>query len=242
MVVAPYAADICTGSFSIADHALRRAFSSVNTETLGLYGLRAFDADGKDMDVGLFDERREAFEAMCQRYASGEAELADFQTLCEPGCGLVANSLQSPHAPGSGFNELADDFIRQLGFRPNEFPETIDIVMFMGSYDRGFGMHRDTMDVTAFVLDGSKHIVVRDGDVDREWHVRKGEYLRWRSVHWHRNMNPDRDWAMTINFSVGPDELRCIPKGTPVEFAYPAVQLRDFMAATLAEHAGKLDR
>jgi hypothetical protein len=237
MIVDPFTADVCSGSFQITDRALRRAFSDVSLERLELYGLRELAADGTTRDVGLIDPRRDSFEDMCRRFGQGEVELADFRRLISPGCGLVANSLQSPHAPDSGFNELAAAYVAHLGCRPNEFPEIVDVVLFMGCYERGFGMHRDTTDVTAFVLDGCKYIVVREDEVDRTWVVPRGRFLHWRSVHWHSNVNPQLEWSITINFSVGPDDLRKIPRGTAVEFCHPETKMKDYLAVSLSQQA-----
>lgn len=233
---APYTDDPCTGTFSIEDDLLRNAFASVSTESLGVYGLRVVEADGTAVDLGLVDPRRAAFEDMCQRFANGEAELADFQSLCPPGCGIVVNSLQSPHSlDANGFNELSEQFIANLNCKPGAFPETIELVMFMGSYDVGFGMHQDSKDVTMFVLDGRKHFVVRDGETDRRWTMTRGEYLYWRSVRLHGSTNPEREWALTLNFSVGPDDTRPVVAGAPVAYVHAATRLKDHEAFVLAE-------
>jgi hypothetical protein len=225
------AADLSVGTFHIDDEDLRSAFAHISIEQLGIYGFRTFEVDGSGAEVSLQDPRRLAFEEMCRRFADHRAELSDFSSLCVPNRGFVANSVQSPMMDTStGFNRLAAQFLSNRRYAPNRFPEMIDVVLFMGFYQDGFGVHRDQKDVTAFVLDGRKGMVIRDDDgADRSIDLSPGQYVKWSSRHWHGNRNPDRRWSMTMNFAVGPDDTRDVPVGTPVDYVHRETRLKDML-------------
>jgi hypothetical protein len=237
----PFSADYCAGSFAIDNAILRSAFADVNSDN-GLYGMRAIENQGDtdvNADIGLFDPRRAAFEQMCRDYAEHRAELRDFSTLCSPRSGLVVNSLQNPElSPSTGFNRLANEFINNLRCEANKYPETIEIVVFMGSYDHGFGIHRDAKDVTAFVLDGKKSFAIRDENgTTLEFNLSKGQYMRWRSINWHGNRNPNHEWSITVNFTVGPDERREVPVGTPVDYVHSETRMKSLLEHMLWERS-----
>jgi hypothetical protein len=225
-VFAPPAGNYGTGRFAIDEEFLRRSFASVSVQQIGVYGLRVFEKDGSGMDLGLLDPRRARFEETCRQFAAGRVAMSAFGDLCASGCGLVVNSVQSPHKH-TGFNDIAMRFIQNLQLAPGRLPETVDVVLFLGTYHEGFGLHRDERDVAMFVLDGVKQFVVKEGDTERHFRLTPGEYFHWRSPYWHRNHNPSATWSMTMNINVGPAETRNIEAGTPVEYASSATRLKD---------------
>jgi len=225
-VFAPFAGNYGTGRFAIDEEFLRLSFASVSVEQIGVYGLRIFEQDGSGTDLGLLDPRRARFEEACRQFAAGRVALSAFGDLCPPGCGFVVNSVQSPHQP-TGFNDIAARFIQNLKLEPGRLPETVDVVLFLGRYHEGFGLHRDERDVAMFVLDGVKEFVVKDGDTERHFKLTPGEYVQWRSPYWHRPHNPSGTWSLTMNINVGPAETRIIEPGTPVEYASSATRLKD---------------
>jgi hypothetical protein len=236
LVFAPYPGDYGTGSFAIDEEFLRQSFASVSVDKIGVYGLRVFEQDGTGNDLGLLDPRRERFEETCRQFAAGRVAISAFGDLCAPGGGLVVNSVQSPHAR-TGFNDIAMRYVQNLKLEPGRLPETVDVVIFLGWYHGGFGLHRDERDVTMFVLDGVKEFVIKDGDTERHFRLTPGEYLHWRSPYFHRSHNPGATWAMTMNINVGPGETKNIEPGTPVEYASSVTRLKDH--ATYLMHRKK---
>lgn len=229
-----YTSDVCTGAFVIDDGLLRDVLSSIGK----LYGLRFIDRDGRTMDVGINDPKRRSFEAACRRYGTGRIQLREFESLMPKGCGVAVNSPQDPNAlTGNGFNELSHRFVEKLRFPKNGFPETVDMNLFLGSYEQGFGLHRDCSDAALFVLDGTKHFRVLDGKLTYDLTVCTGQYLRWRSVHWHGNVNPANEWSMTMNFALGPAGSRHVAPGTPVEYSFSETRLNNYLEQLLSHVA-----
>lgn len=234
----PFTSDVCTGRFSVDDVLVRHAFAYLNIDCVGLYGLRSIRADGSVVDVGLMDPRRCAFEKFCKTIGEGSAGLDSFHHLIPRGEGLVVNSPQTPDQQKNPFNSLAQLFLTGAGYATDCSPEAIDMNLFIGSYDRSFAVHRDAEDTALFVLDGRKHFQVglQENSL-QEFVVKRGEYLRWRSIHWHGNINPLNEWSVTVNFAVGPAGWRMIPAGTPVTYGYAETKMNDYQQQMIAMQA-----
>jgi hypothetical protein len=111
------------------------------------------------------------------------------------------------------------------------------MVLFFGTYNHGFGLHRDTADTAMFILDGTKCFVVEVEGRNREFSLEAGQYLRWSSQYTHSNWNPKARWSMSLHVSLGPSislepgVTRRTEVGTPVEYIHPATRLRSFMGS-----------
>lgn len=227
----PPAGEVSRGSFFLHEPTLRAAFRDMGNA--GLFGCRYLKADGGSVDVPFMDPRRRAFQDMCILYGQCQRNLSAFQDLVEPRAGLVVNSLQNPKARSPyGFNDIARMFIKNVG-GVGGVAEELDLVLFFGTYDSGFGVHKDAYDTTMFVLDGRKNFLLERGE--RQQHsLEAGNYLRWTSACAHTNFNPSADWSMTLHFTLGPAASRHIEPGTAVEYIHKTVTLKDFEASISA--------
>ena len=224
----PYSADLCVGKFVIDREALRRAFRELGAGG-HIYGCRRLNPDGTSDNVGLMDTCRQTFERQCAKYGAGDGGLADFKTALEANAGLTLNSLQNPHAKKQWiFNELANAFLTNLHFPPHGFAEELEMVLFLGTYDRGFGLHKDTNDTAMFVLDGTKCFVVEVEGRHREFSLEAGQYLRWSSQYAHSNWNPKGYWSMSLHIALGPSIKQLLEDGMPVEYIYSTTKLKSF--------------
>jgi len=235
----PPTGDVSTGRFFLHEPTLRSAFQHVSN--LGLFGCRYLRSDGSSIDLPFMDPRRRAFLEMCNRYGHGQQDLRAFRGLLEPRSGMVVNSLQSPKARGPhGFNDLARMFIENVG-GAGGYAEELDLVLFFGTYDSGFGLHKDASDTMMFVLDGRKNFLVECDDCRQQYSLEAGHYLRWTSTHAHTNSNPTGDWSMTLNFGLGFAASKHVAPGTAVEYIHERVTLKDFEEFILASNS-KLPR
>lgn len=236
----PYTGDISRGSFTLDPHDLRAAFAGVGQGGLP-FGCTRLDQGGKVANIRFVDSERSAIERAFAEFGSGNAELSDFRKLSGQGTGFTLNSLQDPRKPGAfGFNKLAASFLDNLGQAPNSCAEEIDVVTFFGTYDAGFGWHKDAYDTAMFVLDGRKHFLIEVDGVQQKHTLKAGEYLRWTSCYAHSNWNPTGDWSLTLNFTLGPDASKRTLAGTPVDYRHAKTKLKNLLSAGFASVSRKL--
>ncbi len=227
----PFTGDISRGSFVIDPQDLRDAFGGVGQGGLP-YGCQRLEQGGRVANIKFIDPERRAIEKVFEQYGAGKAELSDFQKLTEFGTGYVLNSLQDPRKPNTwGFNKLAQSFLAHVGQEPGRSAQEADVVAFFGSYDAGFGLHKDAYDTAMFVLDGRKHFLIEVDGAQKEYTLGAGEYLRWKSPYAHTNRNPGGDWSLTLNFTLGPDASRRVHAGTPVEYIHPRTALKNIVSS-----------